>query len=88
MLKQRLLNRRKFEADTVECLVDMGFEQKRAIYALRIKNNVYAAALEWLIDNQSSSSLEESQEMDDRIPETSSQSHKTECKNVSSFVYF
>lgn len=56
MLKLRILNRYKHEADTVKCLVDMGFTKERATYALRIKNNVYTAALEWLIDHQGSSS--------------------------------
>lgn len=57
MLKLCILNRYKYEADTVKCLIDMGFPKERAIYALRIKNNVYSVALEWLIENQSSNTV-------------------------------
>ena len=51
MLKQRLINRRKSETDSLKCLVDMGFPRHRAAYALRLKESVYADALRWLIEN-------------------------------------
>lgn len=57
MLKLCILNRNKYEADTVKCLIDLGFPKERALYALHITNNVYSAALEWLIENQSLGSL-------------------------------
>ncbi|XP_031630692.1 ubiquitin-associated domain-containing protein 1 [Contarinia nasturtii] len=53
MLKQRLVQRKKHEQDTQQCLIEMGFSGPKVQYALNINNNVYAAALEWLIENQS-----------------------------------
>lgn len=52
MLKQRLVNRRNHQEDTLQCLVDMGFTRELADMALRANNGVYATALEWLIQNQ------------------------------------
>lgn len=51
MLKQRLVNRRKTETDSLNCLVDMGFAKHRAVYALKVREYVYADALRWLIEN-------------------------------------
>lgn len=51
MLKQRLINKRKTETDSVNCLLDMGFARPRAVYALKLKEFVYADALRWLIEN-------------------------------------
>lgn len=61
MLKQRLINKRKTETDSLNCLVDMGFAKHRAAYALQIREFVYADALRWLIENprQEVPSLEE-----------------------------
>lgn len=36
MLKQKLINKRNYQNDTAQCLVDMGFTRERAEYALRI----------------------------------------------------
>ncbi|KAM8713746.1 hypothetical protein ACLKA7_013986 [Drosophila subpalustris] len=52
MLKQRLVNRRNHQADTLQCLVDMGFTRETADLALRSNNGVYSTTLEWLIQNQ------------------------------------
>lgn len=51
MLKQRLINKRKSETDSLNCLLDMGFQRHRAQYALQLKQHVYADALRWLIEN-------------------------------------
>lgn len=59
MLKSRLANRRKHECDKAQCLMDMGFTKERAIYSLRINNNVYSAALDWLIEHQNSPSIDD-----------------------------
>ncbi|XP_055319005.1 uncharacterized protein LOC129576911 [Sitodiplosis mosellana] len=53
MLKQRLVQRKQHEQDTQQCLIEMGFSRPKVQHALNITNNVYAAALEWLIENQS-----------------------------------
>ncbi|XP_055692982.1 ubiquitin-associated domain-containing protein 1 [Lutzomyia longipalpis] len=53
ILKQRLLNRRRHEASALESLLAMGFAPARVHQALKLKNNVYPAALEWLIENPS-----------------------------------
>lgn len=53
MLKQRLVQRKQHEQDTQQCLIEMGFSWPKVQHALNINNNVYAAALEWLIENQS-----------------------------------
>lgn len=52
MLKQRLVNRRNHQADTLQCLVDMGFTREISAQALRSNNGVYSTTLEWLIQNQ------------------------------------
>ncbi|XP_033148910.1 ubiquitin-associated domain-containing protein 1 isoform X1 [Drosophila busckii] len=52
MLKQRLVNRRNHQRDTIQCLVDMGFKREIADHALRIHNGVYSTSLEWLMQNQ------------------------------------
>ncbi|KAM7345216.1 kip1 ubiquitination-promoting complex subunit 2 [Cochliomyia hominivorax] len=52
MLKQKLINKRNYQNDTLQCLVDMGFKKEKAEYALKMHNNVYSNALEWLIQRQ------------------------------------
>lgn len=52
MLKQRLVNRRNHQEDTLQCLVDMGFTRELANMALHANNGVYSTALEWLIQNK------------------------------------
>lgn len=52
MLKQRLVNRRNHQEDTLQCLVDMGFTRELANMALHVNNGVYSTALEWLIQNK------------------------------------
>ncbi|XP_075165434.1 kip1 ubiquitination-promoting complex subunit 2 isoform X2 [Haematobia irritans] len=60
MLKQKLINKRNYQNDTTQCLVDMGFKKEKAEYALKLHNNVYSSALEWLIQRQSEdTSIEE-----------------------------
>ncbi|XP_055384623.1 ubiquitin-associated domain-containing protein 1 isoform X2 [Condylostylus longicornis] len=57
MLKQKLINKRRHQSDTLQCLVDMGFSKEKAIYALKLHNGVYSSALEWLIQHQSEQEL-------------------------------
>ncbi|KAH8270852.1 hypothetical protein KR018_007196 [Drosophila ironensis] len=52
MLKQRLINRRNQQADTLQCLVDMGFKRELAAFALKANNGIYSTTMEWLIQNQ------------------------------------
>ncbi|XP_028895104.1 ubiquitin-associated domain-containing protein 1 isoform X1 [Zeugodacus cucurbitae] len=60
MLKQKLINKRNYQNDTLQCLVDMGFKKEKAEYALKVNQGVYSTALEWLIQHQSEeSSIEE-----------------------------
>ncbi|XP_050324084.1 ubiquitin-associated domain-containing protein 1 isoform X1 [Bactrocera neohumeralis] len=60
MLKQKLINKRNYQNDTLQCLVDMGFKKEKAEYALKVTQGVYSTALEWLIQHQSEeSSIEE-----------------------------
>ncbi|XP_019892782.2 ubiquitin-associated domain-containing protein 1 isoform X2 [Musca domestica] len=70
MLKQKLINKRNYQNDTTQCLVDMGFKKEKAEYALKLHNNVYSAALEWLIQRQSQETSIEEVVMG--IPRTSS----------------
>lgn len=37
MLKQRLINRRRQEADSIQCLSDMGITREKVIHALKLK---------------------------------------------------
>lgn len=37
MLKQRLINRRRQESDSIQCLSDMGFSRENVIHALKLK---------------------------------------------------
>ncbi|XP_017478095.1 PREDICTED: ubiquitin-associated domain-containing protein 1 [Rhagoletis zephyria] len=59
MLKQKLINKRNYQNDTLQCLVDMGFKKEKAEYALKVNQGVYSAALEWLIQHQSEEGSEE-----------------------------
>ncbi|XP_030380767.1 ubiquitin-associated domain-containing protein 1 [Scaptodrosophila lebanonensis] len=59
MLKQRLINRRNHHADTLQCLVDMGFKRELAEYALKANNGIYSTTLEWLIQNQNEDASKE-----------------------------
>ncbi|KAH8402475.1 hypothetical protein KR009_012215 [Drosophila setifemur] len=52
MLKQRLINRRNQQADTLQCLVDMGYKRELAAFALKANNGIYSTTMEWLIQNQ------------------------------------
>lgn len=40
MLKQKLINKRSYHNDTLQCLVEMGFKKERAEYALKIHKYV------------------------------------------------
>ncbi|XP_068145116.1 ubiquitin-associated domain-containing protein 1-like [Drosophila tropicalis] len=59
MLKQRLINRRNHQADTLQCLVDMGFQRELAAYALKTNDGIYSTTLEWLIQNQNEEACQE-----------------------------
>ncbi|XP_032596768.1 ubiquitin-associated domain-containing protein 1 [Drosophila grimshawi] len=67
MLKQRLVNRRNHQADTVQCLVDMGFNRQIAENALHSNNGVYSTTLEWLIQNQREEE-DPQQQLDQTLP--------------------
>ncbi|GAB0087680.1 ubiquitin-associated domain-containing protein 1 [Sergentomyia squamirostris] len=53
VLKQRLLNQRRHEVSAQENLLAMGFPPARVHQALKLKSNVFSAALDWLIENPS-----------------------------------
>ncbi|EDW32600.1 GL10356 [Drosophila persimilis] len=59
MLKQRLINRRNHQSDTLQCLVDMGFKREMAAFALKANSGIYSSTLEWLIQNQNEDILQE-----------------------------
>ncbi|XP_017123607.1 ubiquitin-associated domain-containing protein 1 [Drosophila elegans] len=59
MLKQRLINRRNQQADTLQCLVDMGFKRELAAFALKANNGIYSTTMEWLIQNQNEENPQE-----------------------------
>ncbi|XP_017148504.1 ubiquitin-associated domain-containing protein 1 [Drosophila miranda] len=59
MLKQRLINRRNHQSDTLQCLVDMGFKRDMAAFALKANSGIYSSTLEWLIQNQNEDTLQE-----------------------------
>ncbi|EDV36864.2 uncharacterized protein Dana_GF11731 [Drosophila ananassae] len=59
MLKQRLINRRNQQADTLQCLVDMGFKRELAAFALKANNGIYSTTMEWLIQNQNEEHLQD-----------------------------
>ncbi|XP_022230271.1 ubiquitin-associated domain-containing protein 1 [Drosophila obscura] len=59
MLKQRLINRRNHQSDTLQCLVDMGFKREMAAFALKANSGIYSTTLEWLIQNQNEDVLQE-----------------------------
>ncbi|XP_034652468.1 ubiquitin-associated domain-containing protein 1 [Drosophila subobscura] len=59
MLKQRLINRRNHQSDTLQCLVDMGFRREMAAFALKANSGIYSSTLEWLIQNQNEDVLQE-----------------------------
>nr|NP_001261098.1 Kip1 ubiquitination-promoting complex subunit 2, isoform C [Drosophila melanogaster]AGB93630.1 Kip1 ubiquitination-promoting complex subunit 2, isoform C [Drosophila melanogaster] len=59
MLKQRLINRRNQQADTLQCLVDMGFKRELAAFALKAHNGIYSTTMEWLIQNQNEENPQE-----------------------------
>ncbi|XP_017051301.1 ubiquitin-associated domain-containing protein 1 isoform X2 [Drosophila ficusphila] len=59
MLKQRLINRRNQQADTLQCLVDMGFKRELAAFALKANNGIYSTTMEWLMQNQNEDNSQE-----------------------------
>ncbi|XP_017032987.1 ubiquitin-associated domain-containing protein 1 [Drosophila kikkawai] len=64
MLKQRLINRRNQQADTLQCLVEMGFKRELAEFALKTHNGVYSTTMEWLMQNQAEENSQEPPAMD------------------------
>lgn len=74
MLRQRILNKKKHQNDTVQCLVDMGFSQEKVLFALKMHNGVYSAALDWLVEHQSGSN-EVQDEVSSQMTASSSKSY-------------
>ncbi|XP_062562846.1 ubiquitin-associated domain-containing protein 1 isoform X2 [Armigeres subalbatus] len=57
LFNQRLVNRRRHQVRSVETLLEMGFSLDKIHQAMEITKNVFPAALDWLIQNDSSVKL-------------------------------
>lgn len=57
LFNQRLINRRRHQVRSIETLLEMGFSLDKVHQALEITKNVFPAALDWLIQNDSSVKL-------------------------------
>uniref|UniRef100_A0A182XX00 UBA domain-containing protein n=1 Tax=Anopheles stephensi TaxID=30069 RepID=A0A182XX00_ANOST len=55
LFQQRLINRKRHQISSVETLLEMGFSLDKINQALQITKNVFPAALDWLIQNDSTS---------------------------------
>ncbi|XP_050069301.1 ubiquitin-associated domain-containing protein 1 [Anopheles maculipalpis] len=55
LYQQRLVNRKRHQISSVETLLEMGFSLEKINQALQIKKNVFPEALDWLIQNDSTS---------------------------------
>uniref|UniRef100_A0A1I8JV40 UBA domain-containing protein n=1 Tax=Anopheles melas TaxID=34690 RepID=A0A1I8JV40_9DIPT len=57
LFQQRLINRKRHQISSVETLLEMGFSLDKINQALQITKNVFPAALDWLIQNDSTARL-------------------------------
>ncbi|XP_058058298.1 ubiquitin-associated domain-containing protein 1 isoform X1 [Anopheles bellator] len=57
LFQQRLINRKRHQISSIETLLEMGFSLDKINQALQITKNVFPAALDWLIQNDSSAKL-------------------------------
>uniref|UniRef100_A0A182P737 UBA domain-containing protein n=1 Tax=Anopheles epiroticus TaxID=199890 RepID=A0A182P737_9DIPT len=57
LFQQRLINRKRHQISSVETLLEMGFSLDKINQALQITKNVFPAALDWLIQNDSNARL-------------------------------
>uniref|UniRef100_A0A8D8FRV0 Ubiquitin-associated domain-containing protein 1 n=1 Tax=Culex pipiens TaxID=7175 RepID=A0A8D8FRV0_CULPI len=57
LFNQRLINRRKHQVRSIETLLEMGFSLDKIHQALEITKNIFPAALDWLIQHDSSVKL-------------------------------
>ncbi|XP_058825762.1 ubiquitin-associated domain-containing protein 1 [Topomyia yanbarensis] len=57
LFRQRLINRRRHQVRSIETLLEMGFSLDKIHQALEITKNIFPAALDWLIQNDSSVKL-------------------------------
>uniref|UniRef100_A0A182K0L9 UBA domain-containing protein n=1 Tax=Anopheles christyi TaxID=43041 RepID=A0A182K0L9_9DIPT len=57
LFHQRLINRKRHQISSVETLLEMGFSLDKINQALQITKNVFPAALDWLIQNDSTARL-------------------------------
>ncbi|KXJ83843.1 ubiquitin-associated domain-containing protein 1 isoform X1 [Aedes albopictus] len=57
LFNQRLVNRRRHQVRSIETLLEMGFSLDKIHQAMEITKNVFPAALDWLIQNDSSVKL-------------------------------
>uniref|UniRef100_A0A182S956 UBA domain-containing protein n=1 Tax=Anopheles maculatus TaxID=74869 RepID=A0A182S956_9DIPT len=55
LYQQRLINRKRHQISSVETLLEMGFSLDKINQALQITKNVFPSALDWLIQNDSTS---------------------------------
>uniref|UniRef100_A0A182MGH7 UBA domain-containing protein n=1 Tax=Anopheles culicifacies TaxID=139723 RepID=A0A182MGH7_9DIPT len=55
LFQQRLINRKRHQISSVETLLEMGFSLDKINQALQITKNVFPAAIDWLIQNDSTS---------------------------------
>ncbi|XP_053680831.1 ubiquitin-associated domain-containing protein 1 [Anopheles nili] len=53
LFQQRLINRKRHQISSVETLLEMGFSLDKINQALHVTKNVFPAALDWLIQNDS-----------------------------------
>ncbi|XP_065076116.1 ubiquitin-associated domain-containing protein 1 [Ochlerotatus camptorhynchus] len=57
LFNQRLTNRRRHQVRSIDTLLEMGFSLDKIHQAMEITKNVFPAALDWLIQNDSSVKL-------------------------------
>lgn len=57
LFNQRLVNRRRHQVRSIETLLEMGFSLDKIHQAMEMTKNVFPAALDWLIQNDSSVKL-------------------------------
>uniref|UniRef100_A0A182QUM5 UBA domain-containing protein n=1 Tax=Anopheles farauti TaxID=69004 RepID=A0A182QUM5_9DIPT len=57
LFQQRLINRKRHQISSEATLLEMGFSLDKINHALQITKNVFPAALDWLIQNDSTAKL-------------------------------
>ncbi|XP_035779604.1 ubiquitin-associated domain-containing protein 1-like isoform X2 [Anopheles albimanus] len=57
LFQQRLINRKRHQISSIETLLEMGFSLDKINQALQITKNVFPAAIDWLIQHDSTAKL-------------------------------